>query len=406
MEVRPILSAMRRNKFGALLISMQIGLTLAILANSLTLIEQRSGWSSRPTGTDEDNIFIVSAESIEQPNDLVALQATDISALRSVGGVIDAYATNSYPLQGGGWSMSVDLARRQRTSTALTAYYFGDEHALHVLGLKLIAGRNFTAQEIQNRSATVVPEVGGLIVTRALALQLFPGGDALGKSIFVESPDHSSRIIGIVDQLEGPFLGATGHFSTFTDNSTLAPYRPLDGDTIYMARAQPGQLEFAIKSARDRLQQINGSRIIRIKSMREVRSQASRNDRGLTVLLTAICITLTSVTGFGIVGLTSYWVSQRRRQIGIRRAVGANRAAIVRYFLTENLLIAMAGIVGGIALAIALNLWMVSNFEMVRIQIGQLIAAALVMLLIGQLGVLWPALRAASIPAALAARGA
>jgi putative ABC transport system permease protein len=111
------------------------------------------------------------------------------------------------------------------------------------------------------------------------------------------------------------------------------------------------------------------------------------------------------VTGFGIVGLTSYWVAQRRHQIGIRRALGATRHAILKYFQTENFLIAVTGASSGIAFAIMLNLWMVSSFEMVRMDNSRVIGAALFMLLLSQAAVLWPALRAASIPPALATRG-
>ena len=59
MELRPILSAMRRNKVGAILIGVQMAITLAILCNALFIIEQRVALSTRPTGTDESNIFVI-----------------------------------------------------------------------------------------------------------------------------------------------------------------------------------------------------------------------------------------------------------------------------------------------------------------------------------------------------------
>jgi len=115
---------------------------------------------------------------------------------------------------------------------------------------------------------------------------------------------------------------------------------------------------------------------------------------------------LVAVTAFGIVGLTSYWVAQRRRQIGIRRALGATRNAIIRYFQTENFLIAAAGAAAGVALAVSLNLWMVNAFEMQRLHVSYTIVGAVVVLLLGQAAVLWPAMKAASIPPALATRSA
>jgi putative ABC transport system permease protein len=403
--MHPILSAMRRNKFGAILIATQMAVTLAFLANALTLIEQRLAWSARPTGVDETDVFVVSTDAIDHPNDPAARQEADLVALRSLSGVRDAYVTNDYPLQGGGWAETVDLTADQKTPSALTAYYFGDEHALDTLGLTLVSGRNFRADEVSVRTENDVPHASGYIVTKQLAMKLFPAGNALGQSIYTENTAAPSPIIGIVDRLQGPYTAATGLVSTFAENSVLVPYRPVGESSRYIVRVQPGRLAPVMKSAEQRLLEIDGDRILRTRSMAELRIQAYRGARGLIVLLSAVCAALVVVTAFGIVGMTSYWVAQRRQQIGIRRALGATRRAILRYFQTENFLIAAAGALCGIVFAIGLNLWMVRSFEMVRMDNSRAIGGAVAMLLLGQIAVLWPALRAASVPPALATRG-
>jgi putative ABC transport system permease protein len=404
MELRPILSAMRRNKFGAMLIATQMAVTLAFLANALTLIEQRVAWSGRPTGVDESNVFVIESDSVDHGSDLAAHQAADIAALRSLPGVLDAYTTNMYPMEGGGWIETIQLTADQKTPTALAAHYMGDEHALNTMGLKLVAGRNFTAEEIADRSDNDIPRPAGFIVSKALATKLFPEGNALGQSIYLEN-DKPSPIIGIVDRLQGPMNSATGLSSTFAQNSVLSPYRLIGESSVYMVRAQPGQLDAVTKSAEARLFALDDNRILHSKSMLQVRRDAYRGDHGLIVLLSAVCAALLIVTAFGIIGLTSYWVAQRRQQIGIRRALGATRQAIVRYFQTENFLIAAAGAVSGIVFALALNLWMVRSFEMARMDNSRAVVGAIVILLLGQFAVLWPALRAATIPPALATRG-
>jgi putative ABC transport system permease protein len=404
MEMLPILSAMRRNKFGALLIATQMAVTLAFLANALTLVEQRIAWSDRPSGLDEADIFVMHNEMVDHPGDLAARQAADMDALRALPGVADAYTTNMYPLEGGGWIETVNLTPEQKTPTAFTAHYMGDEHALSTMGLKLIAGRNFSADEVANRTDSDTPRASGFIISKALAAKVFPGGDALGKIIYVEN-DKPVPVIGIVDRLQGPLTIATGLYSTFAENSVLTPYRLIGESSVYMVRARPGQRDAVMKSAEARLFSIDGNRILKSRSMEQVRSDAYRGAHGLIVLLSAICTALLVVTAFGIIGLTSYWVAQRRQQIGIRRALGATRQAIVRYFQTENFMIAAAGAAIGIAFAIALNLWMVHSFEMVRMDNSRAIAGAIIILLLGQSAVLWPALRAASIPPALATRG-
>jgi putative ABC transport system permease protein len=404
MEVRPILSAMRRNKFGAFLIATQMAVTLAFLANALTLVEQRMAWSDRPTGLDEADIFVMQSEMVDHPDDLAARLARDLGALRALPGVADAYATNQYPLQGGGWTETVNLTPDQKTPTAYAAHYMGDEHALHTMGLTLVAGRNFSVDDVANRTDKDVPPTSGYLVTQALAAKLFPNGDALGKSIYVET-SKPVPIVGIVDRLQAPFTVATGLFSTFAENSVMSPYRLIGDTNVYMVRVQPGQRDAVMKSAEAKLFALDENRILKSKSMRDVRIDAYRGDHGLIVLLTSICVALLIVTAFGIIGLTSYWVAQRRQQIGIRRALGATRQAIVRYFQTENFMIAAAGAAIGIAFAIALNLWMVRSFEMVRMDNSRAIAGAVIIVLLGQFAVIWPALRAASIPPALATRG-
>jgi putative ABC transport system permease protein len=404
MGIRPILSAMRRNKFGALLIATQMAVTLAFLANALTLVEQRIAWSDRPSGLDEANIFVIHSETVDDASDLAARQAGDVDALRALNGVVDAYATNMYPLEGGGWIETVNLTADQKTPTAFAAHYMGDDHALHTMGLTLTAGRNFTPDEIVNRTDNDLPMPSGFIVTKALAAKLFPQGNALGQPIFVEN-DKPIAIIGIVDRLQGPMTVATGFDSTYSENSVFTPYRLIGERNVYMVRVQPGRLNSVMKAAEEKLMQLQGNRILQSRSMPEVRADAYRGDHGLIVLLTAICVALLIVTAFGIIGLTSYWVAQRRQQIGIRRALGATRQAIVRYFQTENFVIAAAGAAIGIAFAIALNLWMVRSFEMVRMDNSRAVIGAVIILLLGQFAVLWPAMRAASIPPALATRG-
>jgi putative ABC transport system permease protein len=404
MELRPILSAMRRNKFGAVVIATQMAITLAFLANALTLVEHRAAWSARPSGIDEANIFVMNNERVDHAEDLAARQTQDVATLRALPGVVDAFATNMYPLQGGGLVETVNLNPDQKTATAFAAHYMGDEHALNTMGLKLIAGRNFTAQEIANRTDEVIPSPAGFIVTKTLAAKLFPRGDALGQSIYVENAKPVA-IIGIVDRLQGPMTVATGLYSTFAENSVMTPYHLLRERDIYMVRTQPGQRDAVTRAAEAALLKLDENRILQSRAMQQVRSDAYRGDHGLIVLLTCICVALLIVTAFGIIGVTSYWVAQRRQQIGIRRALGATRQGIVRYFQTENFMIAAAGAAIGIAFAMALNLWMVRSFEMVRMDNSRALGGAVMILLLGQFAVLWPALRAASVSPALATRG-
>ena len=404
MEFGPIISAMRRNKVGAMLIAVQMAISLAILCNALFIIEQRVASSKRPSGADEANVFVIGNQWVGNPPDLSARLQGDLAALRALPGVLDAYASNSFPLNDGGSTTGVSLNPDQETPTALAALYFADEHTLEGLGLKLIAGRNFTSGEIADKAGyTDFIQPPGLIITRVLAEKLFPNGNAVGQSIYDEARRQKSPIIGVIDRMQVPWVQGWG--SNFFDNSVLEPFHLVVPRYYYIVRAKPGQLVPLMQAAQKKLFDVSRSRVIRkTETLVSARDEAYKDDRGLVVILTVVCVALLAVTAFGIVGLTSYWVAQRRRHIGIRRALGATRNAVIQYFQTENLLIAGAGAAIGVVLAVALNLWMVTAFEMQRLQTGYALIGAGAVLLLGQAAVLWPALRAASIPPALATR--
>jgi putative ABC transport system permease protein len=408
MEFGPIISAMRRNKVGAILVAVQMAVTLAILCNALFIIQQRLALSARPSGTDETHLFAISNQWVGQPENLPALLRTDLAALRSLPGVVDAYATNTYPLTNSGWGDGADVKPNQAKASTHMAKYFVDEHAINTLGLRLVAGRNFTAEEIGDRLVNEAPPPPVAIITRAMADSLFPAGNALGQSIYISgNKTHGVPIVGIVEKLQVPWVSGSGWAAGWIDNSLLEPFRFVMQASYYIVRVQPGQLDNVMRSSQWKLFEIHRARVLdKVQPFTEARREVYRDDRGLALILAVVCAILLAITAFGIVGLTSYWVAQRRRQIGIRRALGATRGAIVRYFQTENLLIAGVGALAGVVLAIAINLWMVSSFEMERLHGLYALVGAVVVLLLGQAAVLWPALRAASIPPALATRSA
>src|SRR5580698_3556837 len=109
MDVLLILRALRRNKVGAILIGLQIALTLAIVCNSLSVIQQFVQRMQQPTGIDEANIFTLNAIWTYDPPDLLAQMKGDLAALRSVPGTVDAVSVVSFPLDGGGYTAGLNL---------------------------------------------------------------------------------------------------------------------------------------------------------------------------------------------------------------------------------------------------------------------------------------------------------
>jgi len=277
MEFGPILSAMRRNKVGALVIVVQTAITLAILCNSLFIVQQRLRLIDRPTGLQEQDIFTIPNQWVGNPPDLAARVRADLAALRALPEVVDAYVSNSYPLSNGGWDDTIMLEPSDAHYVASGALYFADEHALATLGLKLIAGRNFDAAEIQDRNDMEGKPPSSLIVSQALATKVFPNGDALGKSIYLSDYKHKVPIIGIVERLQEPWVSGG---NKRVENAMLQPYRYIESYSYYVVRAKPGQLLAAMKSTQKQLRAINRARVIdRTRSMLESRRRAYQDDR-------------------------------------------------------------------------------------------------------------------------------
>lgn len=403
----PILSALLRNKVGATLIALQMAVTLGILCNAIFIVQQRVAKIQRPSGVDEIDDFTLSNEWIGRPADLAARIRGDVDALRAIPAVADAFDSDATPLNDAATTWGITLHPDDAHFLRLAAVYTGDDHTTHTLGYSLIAGHDFDAAAISDydgNSGFDRPPTSGILVTRALAKALSPDGNVLGRVATLFPLGIHAPIVGVIATLQAPFVNAAANVQ-FVENSIVVPYRLARSQVFYIIRAKPGQLADAMRDAPRTLLRISNQRVIqRVWSFQEGRRELYRGDRTMALLLTLVCVVLLAVTAFGIIGLTSYWVAQRRRQIGIRRALGATRMAIVNYFQTENLLISLGGILVGVALTLVGNIWMVKSFAMSRLPYNYPLIGVLAMLVLGQLAVLWPAVRAASVAPALATR--
>ena len=400
MELGPIWRAILRNKGSYALIALQIAVTMAVMVNSIAIIQERSSQMGRPSGTDEDNILTLRSVAFVPDTDHRVLIEEDLAMLRGMPGVIDAVATNSFPLRGGGWSMGLSTESGPGIDGIGTAIYFSDEHAIDAYGTQLIDGRNFDHDEVtwnDNESSTW-PATG--IITESLAKELFPDeeGSVVGKTVYINESDPV-QIVGILDRLQAPWDGWER-----VENSMLVPSRRDDEMTHYVVRTEPGYREELIPQIEEKLA-ANKDRIIeQMRTMNEVRERSYLGDAAMIKMLLFIVVLLVAITGLGIVGLASFSVSRRTRQIGVRRALGATRPAIMRYFMVENFIISSVGIIAGAIFAIALNIFMVQAFALTPLAWYVVPIAMILLWIVGQAAVAGPARRASAISPAIATR--
>lgn len=401
MEIRPILSALMRSKVSMILIGLQVALTLAIVCNALFIISERLDRMHRPSGMNEADTFWFGSTGFGQGYDVKSVQQADLQLLRSLPGVADATSVISVPMSQGGWSSGVSLQPNQRTSTANTAMYMVDSHGLSTYGVKLVEGRDFKPEEVGFRTMNDRGVPASVIVTRALAEKLFPDGGALGKQVYYEDDSPPSTIIGIVERAQVPWLE-----SDFVENSTFVPaYLPYGNNTRYLVRAEPGRRDELMKAVEQKMIESNPSRIVgRVRTIEQVRADGYAGDRAMAIILTAVIVALLAITALGIVGMASFWVAQRTKQIGTRRALGATKFDILRYFQTENFIITTLGLVAGGMLAYGLSLWLMQQYQSPRLPWYYVPIGFVALWALGQLAVLGPALRASRVPPAVATR--
>jgi putative ABC transport system permease protein len=401
LNIRPILSAMLRNRTGAVLVAMQVAIALAVLVNAAYIIVQRFERVHRPTGIDEQNILVIESAGYTGRFHQGASVREDLAYLRGLSGVIAATATNSIPLSNGGNNDSI-VTRPDAPRTGYINDMEIDEQGLDALGLKLVAGRNFRHEEIQPplTKASISTFVPQIIVSRALGEYLFPHENPLGKQVY-DANNHTATIIGVVDPAMGTFPAFEHPEWVF-----FLPRMPDEFIVVrYLVRTTPGQRDALMRLAESHLAKSNPDRVINyVRPLTYFKNLSYLGDSSMEIyLLTVTCLVI-AVTCLGIFALATFNVSTRTRQIGTRRAVGARRRDIVSHFLVENGLITSAGVLLGCALALAAGYWLSLHYALPRLDLYYLVGGVLLLWGIGQLAAWQPARRAASVPPSVATR--
>lgn len=405
MDIRPILSTLRRHKTAAALIVLEVALTCAIVCNALFLVSQRVEKISMPSGIAENELVMLRVSGIGKQTDALARTREDLASLRAIPGVSNVTIINQVPFRNGSSSSSISRVIDQERPTTNASMYTLSENGLATMGINLIAGRDFLPDEYQNfedvSKGGAKEKAIPVIFTQATAAKMEPNGSALGKTYYMGK--QSLHVVGIVDTLSTP----NGWSDNWT-NSMLLPIRTtFDKGGTYVLRTSPERRQDVLDAGAAALERNDPNRLMRDKlTYEDQRKDFFKNDRAMVGLLITVSISLLVVTALGIIGLASFWVQQRSKQIGIRRALGATRGQILRYFQTENFLLATLGIVLGMLAAYAINLALMNLYELPRMPLHYLPLGALLLWVLGQIAVFGPARRAAAVPPAVATRGA
>lgn len=402
MDIKPILSALRKHRMATLLIALEIALACAVLCNACFLIVHRMQLMQTNSGVEEASLGTLQIDGYEDE------QATDLNArvlagIRAIPGVQSVTLLNSIPFGRRRGTIGVMRTPEGKDRIGVVEMYLGGPGSFEALGLRLVAGRKPSADDYQP-FPDLLPHSAPVVMSRALAEHAWPGQDPLGKEFF--SGTWRYQVVGIVEHFTVPEPGGmTGMGSEWAVFVPGGASKYLAGS--YLVKAAPADIERVMRQAKDSIATIAPDVVLdqqMSKSLSDLRQYYFRQDRTMAGILVGVILALLLVTALGIVGLASFWVQQRRKQIGIRRAIGATRGDILHYFQTENFLIVTGGIVVGMVMAYGLNIALMHLYELPRLPAIYLPVGAAVLWGLGQLAVLGPAMRAAAVPPVVATR--
>ncbi|MDO3386641.1 FtsX-like permease family protein [Gilvimarinus sp. SDUM040013] len=380
LDVMPILKSLWRSKIGPFLIICQMALTVAIVSNSVFFLSGKLETIARPTGLADTEVAMAKVKQRPGATFSESVLAEDIASLQSVAGVAQAAAIGQgipFSQSGGTSGFSIlpdsDPDRVNRPAAFLQV----DHRVIDTLGVSLRQGRNFRAEEIKYYAPNQEPQSANAIITASLASDIYGQQDPINQTLYLAGV-WPLTVIGVVED----FIGYFPH-SDYSYSNVLVGALELSASMNYILRSDNLTPASVLPEVRRALQGADPRRIVRDdKTMASMKSHVYQDDYAMVILLLVVNAGLIFVNVLGVVGITTYWVNQRRRQIGVRRALGATRFAIQRYFLLENVVLVVLASVLGAAAAAAASYYFVVQYAMELLPGWYMLAAATMMLLV------------------------
>ncbi len=398
LETGPIIRAMLRRPAGPLLIILQLAITIAIVSNSLSFIQQRSEFINRDPGLKVEGLLRIWIKQDETLGNIDDTIEEDLRFLNSQSTVKSAIAIDGLPMGGSGGtsgfstSSTPDSSEGDQATSAGASMIRVTEGWLETLGATLVEGTDFAFDDYQRFRQENAPSSSPIILTEVIAEQLFPDQNPIGQSLYMGEL-VSFTVVGVVENIFGH-----QRYSERPYHTVIFPKLTLRDSSNYLIRTNESNEELVLNDLVEELRNLNDTRIVGDeKTMTTIAGDTYSGEYAMITLLSIVVILLIGVNALGVVGLTSFWISQRRKQIGIRRALGASRTAIVRYFLLENMmLVAGAVFIGGIA-AISASIYMVKAYGFEPLAWFYIPASALAVLLITLGAAIFPVKKASQI---------
>ena len=392
------------------MVAAQVALALMLLAGAGLLVASFRKVLAEDPGFEPSGVLtgtVALAESrYPQDADVHQFAIRALERIRALPGVEAAGTTNQIPF-GRGFSDSVIFAEgyemRPGESAISPAQNVVTPGYFEAMGIQRLAGRVFEPSDTADSRKVMV-------IDQALAERFWTGGDAVGKRMWrptsaedITNPENAEYIdvVGIVETIRLQGLGESDAPGAYYFPLTQDPWRGLD-----FAIKTAGGPDTLIRPVRGAIAALDPELPLFDVQTMEERIDGSLTDRRTPMLLAAgFGIVALLLAAVGIYGMLAYLVQLRRREIGIRMALGSDTAGIFRLVLADGTLILAAGLVAGLAGAVALRRLIESQlFGVSPLDPGVLATVAALLAAVAVTACLVPARRATRVDPATALR--
>ncbi|MDK1288299.1 ABC transporter permease [Pseudoalteromonas umbrosa] len=397
-DLLPILKSLKSNFGASSLFILQVAITFTILVNAVYLALDKRESIGRASGLDEQNVFYIATNLPVDEAARAGMLDQDLANLRALSGVEFASVSSGVPLSGWGRFLEVATEPDSRYDT-FSGYYGGDLNLLSAFGVQLVAGNRFSPSSELNVRTDGHKDAIDIMITKPLAQSLYADEweQVVGKTIYIDKKPQ--RVVGVIDKLQ-----AAWPTWVVVEHVVLAPVKEADAMVYYIIRTQLGQQSDVMEKALAYLMSFHGRKIDKIETFEQVKASAYSAENAASNTLFGVIGGLLMVTALGIFGQSRYSIIKRTKLIGIRRAMGASKGQIIRYFVLENLVLCSIGIVIGIIAAIVLSNAFSNAFSLGTVPASYMVLGTLSTILLGQVAVLYPAFKASQLSPAIATR--
>lgn len=394
---------MGRDRSWRTLIVTQFAASLVLLAATGALLKTLANLTAVTTGVDARNTVVASLDLFRQGHDRDAQRETVVKLtkrIQGIPGVRHAAIASSVPPQGAMTApLSVVSSVADHSSRAVVDLIMVTPDSFDALGVPLLRGRGFNVHD--DRSAAPIG-----IVNETFVRTYWPDAEPIGKALTEISPkDKRVEIVGVAADVR--FRGARSAvtpalyvpLSQFYD---AYPYSPLLSLVVRSSAPTPETVSAIVSAAREVDENLP---LYQIRTLQEQLATALAEERFLTRLFVTLGALGLLLAAFGLFGVIAHMTASRTRELGLRLALGARPAAILRSIMSRSVRLAVVGMVFGLGLAIYLQTLLAPSLFRARLVEPVVLATVAATLIMAALVAAYvPARRAAKIDPAEALR--